>query len=238
MRIVALCSSPAKAFHLSQTLDRESEGELWFLVPNSNRRPKAFFALLLFAHTLKKGLRCSLWALRSLLRRRLLFSLGALEDDVVLQKIRRLRPDVGLHATGVIYRRPLIDCFRLGILNAHIGLLPRYRGRSVMEWSLLNGDPTGVTTFFIDDGIDTGARIVLRRHVDVFDCRTVGDAKGYLFSLDGAMYAEALRRLRTADFVPETQSPEEGVRWFVMSRLFTSVVDRILEDAATSASTG
>src|SRR5436305_11718144 len=97
---------------------------------------------------------------------------------------------------SVIYRRPAIEAFRLGILNAHIGLLPRYRGRSVMEWSLLNGDPTGVTTFFVDEGIDTGARIVLRQHVDVYDCPEVDDAKRYLFSLDGAMYAEALRRLR------------------------------------------
>jgi len=101
-----------------------------------------------------------------------------------------------------------------------------------MEWSLLNGDPTGVTTFFIDGGIDTGARIVLRRHVDVFDCRTVGDAKGYLFPST----ARCTRR-RYGGYVlriscRKRKSPEEGVRWFVMSRLLTSVVDRILDDAA------
>ena len=61
--------------------------------------------------------------------------------------------DIGLHKANVIYRESSISCFRMGILNSHIGLLPKYRGRCVMEWSLLNDDPTGLSVYFIDSGI-------------------------------------------------------------------------------------
>ncbi len=45
---------------------------------------------------------------------------------------------------------------KIGVLNAHGGILPEYRGMNVMEWSLLQGDQIGVTVHFIDSKIDTG----------------------------------------------------------------------------------
>lgn len=160
---------------------------------------------------------------------RMKLSLRPLHDAAVLDWIRRHRPDVGLHATGVIYRRSAIDCFRLGILNAHIGLLPAYRGRSVMEWSLLNGDPTGITTFFIDEGIDTGRTVILREEIDVSGFSDVAAAKAYLFLRDANMYAKALERLLAGDFEPAEQDIAEGRRWYAMSRLFTDAASQILQ---------
>ncbi|HYO91737.1 MAG TPA: formyltransferase family protein, partial [Pyrinomonadaceae bacterium] len=122
--------------------------------------------------------------LRLLLSRRLLFFQKPLDDAESLRTLSRLHLDVGLHKVGVIYREATIGAFRLGILNPHIGLLPRYRGRAVMEWSLLEGEPTGITVFFIDRGIDTGERIVLREEVDISHCRSIEEAKSYLFNLD------------------------------------------------------
>src|SRR5687767_6802241 len=60
-----------------------------------------------------------------------------LEHPANLSRLEKLNLDVGLHKSGLIYREPVINLFRLGILNPHIGLLPAYRGRHVMEWSLL-----------------------------------------------------------------------------------------------------
>jgi methionyl-tRNA formyltransferase len=151
-----------------------------------------------------------------------------LADPRTIAALRRLRADVGLHDMPVIYPRSVIDCFELGILNAHIGLLPKYRGRSVMEWSILNGDATGITTFFIDEGIDTGSRIVLRREVSVTGFADVQAAKDYLFSLAGEMYAKALEALQDPALMLIRQRVEEGTRWYVMSKLLTGVVDRVL----------
>lgn len=149
---------------------------------------------------------------------------GTVHGNAALSWVDRTKPDVGLHAMGVIYRRSLIRRFKLGILNPHIGLLPRYRGRSVMEWSILEGNPTGITVFFVDEGIDTGPRIVLRKAVDVSSFRDVGLAKSYLFSLDGAVFAEALRSLAVRPDAFQTQRREDGKRYYVMSELFSSVV--------------
>jgi folate-dependent phosphoribosylglycinamide formyltransferase PurN len=168
--------------------------------------------------------------LAALASRRTRVSGRALHDDRVLRALRRWSPDVGLHAMGVIYRQPAIDAFRLGILNPHIGLLPEYRGRSVMEWSLLHGHATGITTFFIDEGIDTGERIVLREEVSLTGFRTVQAAKHHLFGLNAAMFERALHALTDPDFVPARQDAAAGRRWYVMSGLLTGVVERILAD--------
>jgi methionyl-tRNA formyltransferase len=145
-----------------------------------------------------------------------------------LRRLRAASPSVGLHASGVIYRQPLLDVFTLGVLNAHIGLLPRYRGRSVLEWSLFHGDPTGITVFFVDSGIDTGPRIVLRREVNVSECPGVVEAKRYLFSLDGDMFADALMRLQGNATPATRQAVTDGTRWYVMSSLFTNVASALL----------
>ncbi|HEV7844180.1 MAG TPA: formyltransferase family protein, partial [Pyrinomonadaceae bacterium] len=97
-------------------------------------------------------------SLRLIFSRRVLLFRERLDHPRTLKRLEKLKLDVGLHKAGVIYREATINAFRLGILNPHIGILPRYRGRSVMEWALLEGGPIGITVFFIDTGIDTGER--------------------------------------------------------------------------------
>jgi folate-dependent phosphoribosylglycinamide formyltransferase PurN len=228
VKVVALCGAVGKAATLDMALRHDDELEVHFLLPNVLHRPRPLFLLRTFAQMALAGPRGWIWVALRLLQRRVIITRHSLEDPALLRRLDALQPDVGLHAVGVIYRDAVLECFRIGILNAHIGLLPKYRGRSVMEWSLLNGDPTGVTTFFVDEGIDTGARIVTRREVDVSGFRSVSEAKRYLFSLDREMYAEALELLRRRGFVPLRQEPSEGVRWYAMSRLLTGVVDDLL----------
>ena len=88
---------------------------------------------------------------------RVIFLNGPFHDRKSVDTLAKLKLDVGLHKAGVIYRDATINAFRFGILNHHIGLLPAYRGRSVLEWSILQGDPVGITVFFIDTGIDTSS---------------------------------------------------------------------------------
>src|SRR5215217_4446012 len=99
--------------------------------------------------------------LQLLLTGRLVFLRRPFDDEQSVDTLRKLKLDVGLHKAGVIYRDVTIRAFRLGILNHHIGILPAYRGRSVLEWSILQGDTVGITVFFIDTGIDTGSRILM-----------------------------------------------------------------------------
>jgi methionyl-tRNA formyltransferase len=152
------------------------------------------------------------------------------DHDSSIARLKDLRFDIGLHKAGIIYRSRTIAAFRLGILNPHIGLLPEYRGRSVMEWSLLKGDPVGITVFFIDEGIDTGERIVVSEPVDVSSYGSVAEAKGYLFNLDAVFFRKALEAINSGS--PFLLNNGMGRRYYVMSNLFTGVVEELLRKKA------
>lgn len=159
---------------------------------------------------------------------RLIFLSNPLHHQASVDTLRKLRLDVGLHKAGVIYRDVTINAFRLGILNHHIGILPAYRGRSVVEWSVLQGDTVGITVFFIDTGIDTGARILLTEAVDISGYRSIAEAKEYLFNLDQVFFPKALALLAVPE--PSFQINDgTGPRYFVMSKLFQGVVEQLLQ---------
>lgn len=183
----------------------------------------------LFKHlarfVLKRG---GLKSLRLIFSRQVFRFRKPLDHPETLARIRKLCLDVGLHKAGIIYRQPTIDAFRLGILNPHIGILPDYRGRNVMEWALLQGGPVGITVFFIDSGIDTGSRIVISEEVNISHCRSIKEAKQHLFDLDPVFFRRALELLRSEQFEYKLNDGR-GRRHYVMSSLFRGVVESMLQ---------
>jgi hypothetical protein len=196
------------------------------LICNNASRPLASFLAEQVVSLIAAGPRGVGEALALWWKGRLHVRMAPLHSERVLSWLGTRRFCVGLHAMGVIYREPLLASFRLGVLNAHIGLLPEYKGRSVMEWSILAGAPTGITVFFMDQGIDTGARVVLRRRIDV-EGGTAVAAKAKLFQKDGEMYRRALEALVAGR--SDGASNQGGRRYYVMSALFGSVVEGILQ---------
>ena len=90
---------------------------------------------------------------------------GSLNSSKSLEDIRALSPDllVSIAATE-IFRRPLIALASLGCINLHTALLPKYRGLMPSFWVLKNGEKeTGVSVFFVDEGIDSGPILVQER---------------------------------------------------------------------------
>ena len=155
---------------------------------------------------------------------RLRIFFGNFKSTGVQNKIKKLQYDIGLHNLGVIYTNEMIQCFKRGILNSHIGLLPRYRGRCVMEWSLFEKAPTGITVFYIDEGIDTGKEIVIREEVSVKECNSIKAAKDKLFSLDGVFYAKAVEAEinKKAHLINDGSGP----RFYVMSKKLLDIVEK------------
>lgn len=85
-----------------------------------------------------------------------------------LDTITELAPDLNLSVSyDQILQRPIIDSAQLGFVNFHAGKLPYYRGRSVLNWAIINGEEeVGLTAHFIDEGIDTGD-IILQRTLPI-----------------------------------------------------------------------
>ena len=221
MRIGILAHSFSSAFEIYKAV---SGHEVFIILTPSPHRSAwtSYLAnLARIVRTTNKGLQL-LTSGRLILLRRPLHAPNSVDT------LRKLNLDVGLHKAGVIYRDVTIDAFRLGILNHHIGILPAYRGRSVLEWSILQGDPVGITLFFIDTGIDTGARILLSEEVDISGYRSITEAKQYLFNLDKIFIPRALALLSGGDQTFQLNDGS-GPRYFVMSKLFEGVVEQLLQ---------
>jgi methionyl-tRNA formyltransferase len=227
MRIGILAHSFSSAFEIYKAV---AGHEVFIILSPSPHRSAWTSYLANLARITLKGLK----PLQLLANGRLILLRRPLHDPKSVDTLKKLSLDVGLHKAGVIYRDVTIDAFRLGILNHHIGLLPAYRGRSVLEWSILQGDPVGVTVFFIDTGIDTGARIVLSEEIDISHCRSVTEAKQYLFSLDKAFFPRALALLSERDQAFQLNDGA-GRRYFVMSKLFTEVAEQLLGRVNTTS---
>lgn len=79
-----------------------------------------------------------------------------------IKLLKNLNIDLATLGGTRLLRSEIIECASIGILNAHPGILPKYRGLDVVGWSILNGDPIGATCHFIAPEPDSGA-IVLQR---------------------------------------------------------------------------
>ncbi|MTI88123.1 MAG: formyl transferase [Balneolaceae bacterium] len=90
---------------------------------------------------------------------------GSINAEGSLQKIKSYDPDLFISIAGnQIFRKPLIDLAPKGCLNLHTALLPKYRGLMPSFWVLKNDeDYTGVSVFFVDEGIDSGPILVQKK---------------------------------------------------------------------------
>lgn len=85
-----------------------------------------------------------------------------LRDGSALEILRGLAPDlIVVVAYGRILPRDILDCPRLGCVNVHGSILPKYRGAAPIQWTVINGDETaGVTTMFMAEELDAGDTIL------------------------------------------------------------------------------
>ena len=90
---------------------------------------------------------------------------GSLNSEESLATLRNLSPDLLISIAGnEIFRKPLIELAPKGCLNLHTALLPKYRGLMPSFWVLRHGETeTGVSVFYVDEGIDSGPILVQER---------------------------------------------------------------------------
>ncbi|MFH0947506.1 MAG: methionyl-tRNA formyltransferase [Elusimicrobiota bacterium] len=81
-----------------------------------------------------------------------------LKDKGFIAKLSSLNSHLAVVAAyGKILPKEVLDVFPLGCINLHFSLLPKYRGAAPIQWAIINGEKeTGVTSFFMDEGLDTG----------------------------------------------------------------------------------
>lgn len=112
------------------------------------------------------------------------------------ERLAVFQPEVAIVvAFGQILPRGILEVPRRGSINVHASLLPRYRGAAPVAWALVRGErETGVTTFLMDEGMDTGA-ILLQRPTAIAPEETAGELAGRLAGLGAELCVETLERL-------------------------------------------
>jgi len=98
-----------------------------------------------------------------------------LKDPYFLEKLKELKVDLQIVVAFRMLPKQVWAMPRLGTFNLHASLLPDYRGAAPINWAIINGEEkSGVTTFFINEKIDTGA-IILQEEVEIPDTFNAGD---------------------------------------------------------------
>src|SRR5438445_12604515 len=123
--------------------------------------------------------------------------------------LREIAPEaIAIIAYGQIIPARLLDIPRLGWINMHASLLPKYRGAAPIQWAIANGETkTGVTTMRIEAGMDTGD-ILLRRETPIGPTETTPELAARLAALSAPLMAETLRGLcdGTIQLMPQNHS--------------------------------
>lgn len=183
------------------------------------RRGPIGFAGALFRQSLSRlGLRSEPW------RARIFYEafgavhvVEALQSESTASLLTELAPDVLILAGAPILPDAVLSTARLGVLNAHPGLLPRYRGVDVVGHAILEGQQVGATVHFVDAGIDTG-RIISRVVVSTAGASTLAALQDRVERVGAVAMAAVLERLCRDGAVPSEMQQERFPLYRSLSR--------------------
>ena len=126
-------------------------------------------------------------------------SIPVLQPDKISEikeELSELNPDLFcVVAYGKILPKDILDIPKLGSINVHGSLLPKYRGAAPIQWAVINGDKkTGITTMYMDAGMDTGD-IILKREVNIDEDETTGELWEKLSKIGGKLLVETVKKI-------------------------------------------
>ena len=118
------------------------------------------------------------------------------KNEEFINKIKELKPDViVVVAYGKILPKELLDIPKFGSINVHGSLLPKLRGAAPIQWSVLNGDKiTGITTMFMDEGMDTGD-MILQETLEIGENENVGEVWNRMGDLGADLLEKTISNL-------------------------------------------
>ena len=126
-----------------------------------------------------------------------------------IEEIKNLNPDViCVVAYGKILPKEILEIPKLGCINVHGSLLPKYRGAAPIQWAVLNGDrTTGITTMYMDEGMDTGD-MILKQEVEIREDETTGELWDRLSKIGGELLVKTLKEIEKGTATREKQGDD------------------------------
>jgi methionyl-tRNA formyltransferase len=129
-----------------------------------------------------------------------------LKDPKFISDVRQLAPDLAVVVAFRILPREVYTIPKHGTVNLHASLLPKYRGAAPMNWAIIHGEAeTGVTTFFLQDTVDTGS-VLLQDRVKIGANDTVGNLHDTLSEVGAEIVLQTVRLIELGKAQPYLQN--------------------------------
>ncbi len=131
------------------------------------------------------------------------------ENKEIVDILKDINPDViCVVAYGKIIPKEILEIPKYGCVNVHPSLLPQYRGSAPIQWAILNGDKeTGVTTMYLDEGMDSGD-IILQTKTLIDKDETSGELWDRLSKIGAELLVETLEKIENKT-APRIKQPKE-----------------------------
>ncbi len=128
-----------------------------------------------------------------------------LKNEEFHQELKNLKADIQIVVAFRMLPKAVWQMPQFGTFNLHASLLPEYRGAAPIHWAIINGETkTGVTTFFIDDKIDTG-EIILQEEITVSNDETVGTLHDKLMFLGADLVSKTVDLISKGNVITKKQ---------------------------------
>ncbi len=132
-----------------------------------------------------------------------------LKDSLFVEELTQLKPDISIVVAFRMLPKVVWQIASKGTFNLHASLLPDYRGAAPIHWAIINGEKTtGVTTFFIDEKIDTG-EIILKEKIEIKDNETVGTLHDKLMHLGTNLVLKTVDIIESGNIKTKKQPEKE-----------------------------
>jgi len=120
-----------------------------------------------------------------------------LKDNDFLEELKALQADLQIVVAFRMLPKEVWASPKLGTFNLHASLLPDYRGAAPINWAIINGESTtGVTTFFINEKIDTGS-ILMQREIKISQTASAGDLHDTLMMIGSELIIDTIKYIQT-----------------------------------------
>ena len=132
-----------------------------------------------------------------------------LKSDNFLNELKALSVNLQIVVAFRMLPKQIWQLPKYGTFNLHASLLPNYRGAAPINWAIINGETkTGVTTFFIDEKIDTG-HIILQEETNIKEDETVGELHDKLMNIGSQLVVKTVQLIEKENVVTRKQPIEE-----------------------------
>lgn len=123
-------------------------------------------------------------------------------EEEFLKTLTSLEPDlIIVVAYGQILPKSVLELPKIGCINVHASLLPKYRGAAPVQWAIINGESeTGVTTMWMDEGLDTGD-MFLQESINIDEDWTSEDLFARLSKLGARVLISTIEHIKSGDFI-------------------------------------